>query len=201
MSYDLSDAGLKGIEVGQRTLDSIANRRAVNSQTDIAEDNAQREQQERQLEQLALNRTREIMAGQGINLDDPDVGTDNIGRFQILAGSDLMRAGAGKPEETKYVLYFEDVSTGKAARVRGVQYVPDHGQGLVLRKALAYQINEATGTDDTDHWAGKRVVIYGCKTKAQGKEVVSICARAPKAESAGSNGKAPTTTATTQATQ
>ncbi len=109
-----------------------------------------------------------------------------------------MRAGQGKPEETKYVLYFEDVSTGKPARVRGVQYVPEHGHGLVLRKALAIQINEATHTSDTDDWVGKRAVIFGCKTKAQGKEVISICARAPKAEttSAGGNGKAPTTLTT-----
>lgn len=137
---------------------------------------------------------------------------------RVLRGSDLpekgmliqitgvhvekMRAGQGKPEETKYVLYFDDVSTGKPARVRGVQYVPEHGQGLVLRKALAIQINEATHTDDTDDWTGKRVVIYGCKTKAQGKEVVSICARAPKTEATGANanGKAPTTTPTTTPT-
>lgn len=114
-----------------------------------------------------------------------------------------MRAGQGKPEETKYVLYFEDVSTGKPARVRGVQYVAERGQGLVLRKALAIQINEATHTNDTDDWAGKKVVIYGCKTKAQGKEVVSICARAPKPEATSGNGKAPTTTtpATTPTTE
>lgn len=117
--------------------------------------------------------------------------------------AEKMRAGAGKPEELKYVLYFDNISTGKPTRVRGVQYVPDHGQGMVLRKSLAEQINEATGTDDTEAWPGKRVVIYGCKTRAQGKEVISICARKPApvtAAQAPSATSAPTTTpAETQA--
>lgn len=116
--------------------------------------------------------------------------------------TERMRAGQGKPEEIKYVLYFENFSTGKATRVRGVQYTPEHGHGLVLRKSLALQINEVTNTDDTDQWAGKRVVIYGCKIDLPGKDhtkrtVISICARAPQTDSTGTNGKAPTTTTPT----
>jgi hypothetical protein len=93
-----------------------------------------------------------------------------------------MRAGQGKPEETKHVLYFKNISTGKPMRLRGVQYIPDHGHGLVLCKSLASQIFVATQTADTEHWPGKRVVLYPCKVKARGEEVTTICARAPRAD-------------------
>jgi hypothetical protein len=93
-----------------------------------------------------------------------------------------MRAGQGKPEETKHVLYFENISTGKPVRLRGVQYVPDHGHGLVLRKSLAIQIFVATQTADTEHWLSQRIVLYPCKVKARGEEVTTICARAPRAD-------------------
>ena len=65
-----------------------------------------------------------------------------------------MRAGQGKPEELKHVLYFENISTGKPTHLRGLQYVPDHGHGLVLRKSLASQIFTATQTADTEQWPG-----------------------------------------------
>ena len=45
---------------------------------------------------------------------------------------------------------------------------------LVLNKTNANMIAEITGTDDSDGWAGKQVVLYPAKTDFQGKRVDCI---------------------------
>lgn len=94
-------------------------------------------------------------------------------------GQDEMRAGQGKPVEKKWVMFFEDVSTGKPKPLANVQYFPGRGHELVLRKTLAMQIRDAVGAEP-DGWAGKCVVLYPCGTTVQGKPAVTVCARAPK---------------------
>lgn len=87
-----------------------------------------------------------------------------------------MRAGQGKPEETKPVLYAKRVAGGQIAGVQMAGGV----FGAVLRKRLAEQIALALGSPETDDWHGKRVVLYPCEARAAGEIVTSICARAPK---------------------
>jgi len=94
-------------------------------------------------------------------------------------GQDDMRAGQGKPVERKWVVFFEDVSTGKAKPLPNVQYFAGRGHELVLRKTLAMQIRDAVGAEP-DEWAGKCVVLYPCGTTVQGKPAMTVCARAPK---------------------
>src|SRR5262245_40173132 len=47
-------------------------------------------------------------------------------------------------------------------------------KGLVLNKTNANMISEICGTDETDDWSGKRVVLYPTKTDFQGKRVDAI---------------------------
>lgn len=105
-------------------------------------------------------------------------------------GQDEMRAGQGKPLERKWVVFFEDVSTGKAKPLPGVQYFSGRGHELVLRKTLAMQIRDAVGAEP-DEWAGKCVVLYPCGTTVQGKPAMTICARAPKPVAAAETTPAP----------
>ncbi len=88
--------------------------------------------------------------------------------------------------EQKYVLRFErlDPRSGKPAPLPGVSRARA-GYGVILRKALAEQIAATLGSDDTDEWIGKRVVLEPCPTRAAGRDVLTISARAPKAKPAG----------------
>lgn len=70
-----------------------------------------------------------------------------------------MRPGGGPPVK-KWVIYFQ-----------GAQ------RGVVLGRTLAYQIAEALGDDDTDHWPGKRVTLYPVQMTVAGKRVTAIRAR------------------------
>lgn len=60
-----------------------------------------------------------------------------------------------------------------------------NGYGVILRKALAQQIAAALGSDETDDWVGKRVVLESAQTRAAGHDVLTVAARAPKTKSAG----------------
>ena len=74
--------------------------------------------------------------------------------------SEKMRPGAGQPEVAKFVLYFDGAS-----------------RGVVLSRVLAEQIAQAVGSDDTDHWPGKRVTLYPQPMKVAGVDRVAIRAR------------------------
>lgn len=91
-----------------------------------------------------------------------------------------LRAGPDKPEEKAFVLFFDDVSSDKPAPVRGLLRHPNGHHALVLRRALADEIMAATATDDTDQWAGKRVVLYHEQRTVARRNVVSIRARPAK---------------------
>lgn len=47
-------------------------------------------------------------------------------------------------------------------------------KGLVLNKTNANAITEITGTDETDGWRGKAIVLYVAKVDFQGKRVDAI---------------------------
>ena len=47
-------------------------------------------------------------------------------------------------------------------------------KSLVLNKTNVNRIIEATGTDETDDWAGWSVVLYACKVDFQGKRVDAL---------------------------
>lgn len=88
-----------------------------------------------------------------------------------------LRPGPDKPAEIAYVLFFDDVSTGKPAPVRGLAKHANGKHALVLRRQLAEEIMAATGTTDTDEWGNKRVVIYPEQRTVARRNVVSIRAR------------------------
>lgn len=91
-----------------------------------------------------------------------------------------LRAGPNKPAERAYVMFFDDVSNGKPARLSGVAYTPRKGHALVLRGALAKQIATILGTDETDEWRGRDVVIYTEAATVSGKPMQIMRARAPR---------------------
>lgn len=71
-----------------------------------------------------------------------------------------------KGEEKVFVLYFKGAT-----------------KGIILSRRLALEIAAAVGSDDTDHWPGKRLVIYPTQTRAFGKtfDVFGAKAAAPVA--------------------
>jgi hypothetical protein len=83
-----------------------------------------------------------------------------------------MRPVATSEEVTKYVLYTVE---GK--------------RGIVLNKTLAHQLAKLTGSDDTDHWAGKRITLYPERVNVAGTERIAIRARAADPQPTPSNGK------------
>jgi len=91
-----------------------------------------------------------------------------------------LRAGPGKPAERAYLLWFDDVSTGAPVKIPGVAHTPKRGHALVLRNALAKQIVALLNADDTNDWAGKRVVIYPEPAVVAGRSMTVIRARASK---------------------
>src|SRR4030067_922138 len=60
---------------------------------------------------------------------------------------------------------------------RSVIYFKETQKGVILSRTLAYQIGEAVGDEETDHWIGKRVTLYPQPMKARGKRVTAIRAR------------------------
>jgi hypothetical protein len=69
-----------------------------------------------------------------------------------------------------------------------VLHFQDKDKTLVLNKTNANRIVEATGSDETDDWAGWSIVLYPCKVDYQGKRVDAIrvddrpgASKAPKA--------------------
>lgn len=93
-----------------------------------------------------------------------------------------MRTGANKPEEPTLVAYFENVSSGKAVKIPTHKYFEGLGHGFSVRKTLAFKIAGLLGSDDTDTWVGKKLVLSATDSKAQGKPVKSIDARLPEAK-------------------
>lgn len=94
-----------------------------------------------------------------------------------------LRAGPNKPSERAYLLWFVDVSTGTPVRMHGVAYTLRNGcalHALVLRRTLAQQIADVLGTDETDEWTGKRVVLHPEAATVAGRPMQIIRARAPK---------------------
>lgn len=80
--------------------------------------------------------------------------------------------GQGKDQEQKPVVYFKNAS-----------------KGLVLNRTNANTITDLTGTDETDDWAGHKIVLYPDKTDFQGKRVA--CIRISEAPQAPAQAKKP----------
>lgn len=84
--------------------------------------------------------------------------------------TEKMRPQPAAPEQTKYVVYFENA-----------------GKGVILSRTLAYQIANIAGSEDTADWTGKRITLHPVPMTVAGKKRVAIRARAPKP----GNGTAP----------
>jgi hypothetical protein len=115
----------------------------------------------------------------------------HLGATQILVMvtavcAEKMRAGPDKPEETNYVLRFNNLNgkTGEITPLPFLENVPGLGHGLVLSKPKAESIAEAIGTDEMDYWVGKRVVLYATKRMKGREEQYPIRARAPRSQPA-----------------
>ena len=79
-----------------------------------------------------------------------------------------MHPQANAPEVEKWVMYFNEAK-----------------KGIVLNRTLAFQIAEFLGTDETDDWTGKRIIIYPQPMTVAGRKVTAIRARAAKSAAAG----------------
>lgn len=64
-----------------------------------------------------------------------------------------------------------------------VLYFVGKEKGIVLNKTNANMITEIVGSDETDHWKGKAVVLYVAKVDYQGRRVDGIRVDYPAAGS------------------
>jgi hypothetical protein len=77
--------------------------------------------------------------------------------------SEKMHPQRNAPEVDRWVLYFKETK-----------------KGVILSRTLAYQIAGILGSDDTEQWIGKRIMLYPQPMNVAGKQVVAIRARAAK---------------------
>lgn len=75
-----------------------------------------------------------------------------------------MTPPGGKPQD-KFVIYFIGAN-----------------RGVVLSRTLAEQIAEATGSQDTDVWTGKKITLYPETIRVCGLDRIAIRARSPMPE-------------------
>ena len=66
---------------------------------------------------------------------------------------------------------------GTAPVEKWVVYFKEAQKGVVLSKILATQIAQAVGSEDTDAWPGKRVMLYPEEVNVAGKPRTAIRAR------------------------
>jgi hypothetical protein len=64
------------------------------------------------------------------------------------------------PEAEKWVIYFKEAK-----------------KGIILSRTLANQIAEVLGSDETDEWLGKRIMVYPQPMTVAGRKVTAIRAR------------------------
>lgn len=99
MPVDLSRIGLEGIETAQRTLNSMANRDALASQTAIAEAEEARVAEDREIDKWAAGALDSIGKGNGVPTDGGislgEVSDDPAAVFSAI-GERYLRAGATK---------------------------------------------------------------------------------------------------------
>ena len=92
-------------------------------------------------------------------------GQDLAGKSVALTISHLrsekMIPTPGTPPVDKWVVYFKEAQ-----------------KGVVLSKILATQIAQAVGSEDTDAWPGKRVMLYPEEVNVAGYTRTAIRAKA-----------------------
>lgn len=95
-------------------------------------------------------------------LKKEDVGTGLLVTIEGLSQENVSKEGA--PEEMKYALHFKETE-----------------KPLILNSTNGQLIAQITGEEDTDHWAGHKIVLYNDPTISFGGKIVGgIRCRAPK---------------------
>ena len=67
---------------------------------------------------------------------------------------------------------------GTAPVEKWVIFFKEAQKGIVLSKTLAFQISKVVGSEDTDEWVGKKVVLYPEPVNVAGYTRTAIRARA-----------------------
>lgn len=92
-------------------------------------------------------------------------GEDLKGREVTLTisrvSTERMRPSPNKPEEDKFVIYFQETQ-----------------KGVILSMTLAKQIAQAIGSEETNQWPGRRVTIYPENINVAGVQRIAIRAKA-----------------------
>jgi hypothetical protein len=96
---------------------------------------------------------------------------EDVGRGALLTIKEVTQenvAKTGAPEELKYCLHFVEAE-----------------KPMVLNSTNGQLIAKITGSEDSDNWGGKKVVLYNDPNVSFGGKVVGgIRVRAPKEQSA-----------------
>lgn len=96
-----------------------------------------------------------------------------------------LRPAPDKPESDAFVMWVRSIDpSGVDVPIQGVEFVRGRGYRAVLRGTLAEKIAQIVGSDETDEWPGKRVVLFGEPTTVAGRDLIALRARAPKTQAA-----------------
>lgn len=96
MPVDMSRFGLEGIETAQRTLNSEAARESQRIQDFIKMGEFENTEQDRAIDEQALNNAMEIAKGNGLTLEGPEASAEDFGQFFDTLGTQYLKAGAAK---------------------------------------------------------------------------------------------------------
>lgn len=94
-------------------------------------------------------------------------------------GDDL--GGRSVPAVISRVTLDEIRPAGKPPVQRPVLWVSGATRGVIMSRTLAYQVAEIVGSEDTDAWPGRKIVLYPVPMEVAGRRVVAIRARKPHA--------------------
>lgn len=101
---------------------------------------------------------------------------------KYLKAADL---GEGKVLVTIARVASQDVGQRGQSEIKPVLYFQGKEKGLVLNKTNARTIVKLTGTDETDSWPGRQIVLYATETEFGGEMVDCIRIQAPKPNNMG----------------
>lgn len=107
---------------------------------------------------------------------------DLNGRPSTLIISKIVQDAVNRENglENVFVVYFRYIQDGAPK---------DTQKGVILSRRLAEQIAEAVGSDDTDQWVGKSVVLYPTTVHAFGKDHLVFGARKAPQPTPAASGK------------
>lgn len=98
----------------------------------------------------------------------------------VVGGGKFLRSGECNPPILVTMSLISQEEVGQEQEEKYVVWFGELEKGLVLNKINADTISQIVGSDDSDAWIGKQIVLFQTETDYAGKRVPCIRVRAPK---------------------